>query len=183
MNFEKQKLSDFLKLLGSQAGAPGGGAAAALAGAVGCAMIEMVSRLNDAKLHKNSGNAQRAALIRGKFQRLMSEDAKAFQKIQKIYKFRKLKKGAWQKALKSGATVPLVMAKMSAAAGPLITAEKNRTSPWLESDRKEAAIFLRTALDAAELNVKVNLKEINDPAFCKKAQREMRQWRRKLQKY
>jgi formiminotetrahydrofolate cyclodeaminase len=158
-------LDRFLADLGSKKGAPGGGAAAALTGSIGAALVEMTARLNDARLKKSSGASTKAQTLRKSLRALMAADARAFARIQKIYKVRREKPGAWQKALKGGAKPPLAIARSCAAAANLARGEKSRTSAWLESDRAEALILLQAAFRAAELNVEVNLRLIEDKRF------------------
>ncbi len=176
------KLNQFLEVLGSKKGAPGGGAAAALTGATGAALVEMTARLNDAREKKSNGSASKAAALRRVFQKLIDQDAKAFLGIQKIYKIRKEKPATWQSALKKGAAVPMQICENCVKASFLAHAEKNRTSRWLESDRKEALILLQAAFDSAELNVEVNLNEITDSAFCVNTRKKISQWKQQTQK-
>ncbi len=179
-NFKTATLENFLTLLGSESGAPGGGAAAALTGATGAALIEMVSRLNDKRFGSSSKNAKKAEAFRTKMQKLMDEDAKAFEAIQKIYKRRKKNPVFWQNALKVAAKPPFQICELCSLAATLVKKEKSRTSAWLESDRKEAAILLRAAFESAEQNVSINLREIQDLTFTEKLKRKLNQWRKSL---
>ena len=148
--------------MGSKKGAPGGGAAAALTGAVGVALVEMVARLNDARLTCSSGRVKKAVVLRRKMQGLIQKAAKAFEQIQKIYGRRHQKPIAWQRALKHGALVPLEIVEACAKAAKLARTEKPRTSRWLASDLVESQLLLKAASDAAILNVNVNLKAMKD---------------------
>ena len=181
-DFENKSLGSFLRLLGSQAGAPGGGAAAALTGAGGAAILEMVSRLNDKRLGRSSGTTKKAVRLRIRVQKLIAADAQAFGRIQKAYRLRAKKKALWQKALKAGARPPLLICESCASAATLVKNERRRTSAWLESDRKEALILLRAAYDSARLNVEVNLKEMRDRAYKNRLKRKLKEWRRKFQR-
>jgi len=174
------KLSQFLAQLGSQNGAPGGGAAAALTGATGAALVEMTARLNDKRLRVSSGIAAQALRLRIKLHQLISKDAAAFQVISKAYSARKTEPAAWQRALKAGANPPLLICEACAAASKLAKSEKNRTSAWLESDRREALILLRAAFESAKLNADINLKDIRDRAFVTRAQGKIKKWRHSL---
>ncbi len=174
------KLDRFLADLGSQNGAPGGGAAAALVGATGAALVEMTARLNDKRLEHSSGNAARAAILRIQLTSLIHKDAIAFQKIKKNFPLRKKKPSLWQSALKNAAQPPLSICEKASVAAQLAKKEKGRTSDWLESDRRESLILLRAAFESAKLNVEINLKGINDRAFVKTAQRKIRSWRSSL---
>ena len=168
------KLFAFLADLGSSKGAPGGGAAAALTGAVGIALVEMVARLNDKRLQKSSGNAQKAEALRKKLQNLISEDARAFQRIQRAYPFRKKNPVAWQNTLKNGSQPPLKIAELVHQGSQLLRKEDGRTSPWLKSDLMESWILLRAAYGSALLNVEINLKGIDDKEFNKRARKKLK---------
>ena len=159
-DFETQELRAFLSKLGAKTGAPGGGAAAALTGATGAALVEMVARFNDAKHKKSSGTASRAQKLRQELQRLMKKDAEAFHGIQALYKVRAQKKAAWKKALEYGAKVPTEICEKCREAAKLALREKKRTSSWLMSDLKESEILLDAAWRSARLNVEINLKEL-----------------------
>lgn len=173
-------LPQFLSQLGSSKGAPGGGAAAALAGAAGAALVEMTARLNDKRLKSNSGSASKAAALRVKLHGLIAKDAAAFARVQKAYCFRKINQPLWQSAVKNAAQPPLLIAEACAAASALAKREKNRTSEWLESDRREALILLRAAFESAKLNADINLKEMKDRAFIRRAHKGLRKWRLSL---
>ena len=173
-------LENFLAQLGSSKGAPGGGAAAALTGATGAALIEMTARLNDKRNKRSSGNAAHAARLRGRLHGLIAKDAAAFKSVQKAYSVRKKQPAAWQSALKIGASVPLEICSACAEAASLAKKEKNRTSQWLESDRREALVLLKSAFASAKLNVEINLKEMRPGTFKKQAQRKLKTWRQSL---
>ena len=159
------KLDRFLADLGSHKNGFGGGAAAALTGATGMALVEMAARLNDKRLKSSSGIAKKAEKIRRSFQKLISEDVKAFSRIQKAYKFREAKPSDWQKALKNGVKPPFKTAQLAYEGWLLINKERSRTSKWLMSDLMEAFLLLDVTYGAALLNVDANLKGIQDPVF------------------
>lgn len=167
------KLERFLSDLGSAKGAPGGGAAAALAGSMGAALVEMTARLNDKRLGKSSGTASKASSLRKKLYSLIAEDERAFAAIQKAWPARKTKVSVWQSALKKGTQPPTAVAEACAAAALLAKKEQSRTSAWLESDRREALILLGAAFDSAVLNVEVNLKSLEDARFNASARQNL----------
>src|SRR5262245_33654167 len=102
MNFSKTSLQNYLKLLGSDAPAPGGGSAAALVGAAGSALAEMVARINSKKTPESRKSAKTAEAAGKKLLALITKDAQAFEKIKKA--FRKDRESReYQQALKTGA--------------------------------------------------------------------------------
>lgn len=182
--YSRRTLEDFLNDLSSERGAPGGGAAAALAGALGVSLLEMTVRIN-ARRAKGAGKkglehkvkwlsgARRSLLS------LMAKDAEVFEKIAELY--RKKEKGpAWQGALKKGAVVPYQIAEIVSGAGDILPDEASRTSAWLFSDLKESALLLSAAFDSAALNVEVNLKEIRDNRLVRGMRKNLTEMRSSL---
>ncbi|MGH7198167.1 MAG: cyclodeaminase/cyclohydrolase family protein [Candidatus Omnitrophota bacterium] len=168
--FSKTSLIKFLDELGSSAPSPGGGAAAALTGAQGVALIEMVARLNDARFRKKEPKADPSAAkqrigdlkkAKLRFLELIQEDVAAFQAISAAYKKGK-ENPAYQKALVKGYSAPLEMAELAVQAMQRGLEEKDRTSQWLYSDLAEAGILLDATYAAARLNVEINLKDLAD---------------------
>lgn len=168
--FSKNSLEKFLEILGSDSPSPGGGAAAALTGAQGAALIEMVSRLNDARFRKkdpkgdHSQAKKRIAVFeksRLRYLKLISDDTAAFQKISQAYRKGK-DSPSYQTALMKGYSVPLEMAELAVNTMRSGLDERGRTSKWLYSDLVEAGILLDAAFCAARLNVEINLKDLAD---------------------
>ena len=157
-------MKNFLRELGSASPTPGGGAAAALTGALGAALLEMVARLN-----KDMAAAKKAEKLKNRLQALIATDTKAFQKLYALYK----KKTSccapvYQKALTNAAAAPEEMCLLASQAAKLALSQKNKTSQWLISDLKESALLLKAAFESARLNVNVNLKGFHDHASAKK---------------
>jgi len=165
-----RSLRGFLDELGSAAPAPGGGAAAALVASTGTALLEMVGRLNDARLRKKDPKAdhkiakERIMLFKAnrlRFLKLIQIDAAAFKTVSAAYKKGK-EHPSFQPALKKGYSSPMEICELAVkmmAAGLL---EKERTSKWLYSDLAEAGILLDAAYQSARYNVEINLKDLED---------------------
>ena len=64
------ELQKFLEKLGSESPSPGGGAAAALTGALGGALLEMVCRLNDKRHEQRSKNLKKISDFKNIFLKL-----------------------------------------------------------------------------------------------------------------
>ena len=163
-DYSKLAVGHFLRELGSASPAPGGGAAAALTASLGAALLEMVARLN-----KDGAAAKKAEGIKNRLASLMVLDAKAFEKIYTLYK----KKTSccaprYQTALKNAAATPEEICLLSAQGVKLALSQNNKTSAWLISDLKEAAILFKASFESARLNVNVNLKGFHDTASAKK---------------
>lgn len=157
-----------------------GGAAAALTAAIGSELVQMIASLNDVRLKRSSGSAQKALALQKKFKALVAEDSKAFAAIKKAYKYRAKKPGVLQAALKKGAQPPLRICGHCAEAGALIKKEAPRTSHWLEGDRKEAKILITAAFASANLSVEANLRMIDDRGFRNSIRKKVKAWQRSL---
>ncbi len=167
-------LEQFLENLGSVSPSPGGGSAAGLVAATGTALVEMVARINQ-KRTPDPGAQTRilaAEKLRRELQTLMEEDAKAFEKISKAFKENK-ESAAYQKALETGAAVPLKICKLSAEAIQIGCGEVARTSRWLASDLLEAGILLHAAFQSARLNVEINLRSIQNETIVQEMRLEL----------
>lgn len=170
---KKKRVDEFLKLLGSEAVSPGGGAAAALTAALATALTEMTTRLND-KRAKTSSTAKLAKLvkIRETLAELMRKDTEAFLALTKFPK--EMRSGIrYMSALKTAASVPLSICELAHETMVLAQPEILRTSKWLASDLAEAGILAQSAFEAARLNVEINLKYIQDAPFVAAARNDL----------
>ncbi len=166
----KKTLKAFLDELGSAAPSPGGGAAAALTAATGTALLEMVSRINDARFRKKEPKADHSQARRRiaefkktrlRFLKLISLDTAAFKAISASYKKGK-QHPSYQAALKKGYSAPMEICELAVKSMEVGLSETNRTSKWLYSDLVEAGILLNASFGSARLNVQINLNDLND---------------------
>lgn len=156
-------IARFLERLGSVEPTPGGGSAAALAGALGCALGGMVSGI----LLSRSGlrpqerrrlKAERAALARAaaRLQRLVYEDALAYQQL-----VRAQKGGApaLRKVHRKAVECPVETCLQAARAMRILQGLSRRTGPYLGSDVRAGQALLRGAFEGAFAMAQVNLGE------------------------
>jgi len=166
--FETKSIRAFLKILGSDSATPGGGSAAALTAAIGAALAEMVSRLNQKK-HPSKEAGRRIDLIRQnrqKFAKLMTQDAEAFGKLKKQLS-QKNSRSDLDRAFKVTAAIPYGISELSVKTLELALKEAPQTSRWLASDLAEAAILLEAACLSGRLNVEINLKSMKNKRFVR----------------
>jgi glutamate formiminotransferase/formiminotetrahydrofolate cyclodeaminase len=174
-------LRAFSEDLASERPVPGGGSAAAYAGALGAALCAMVLRIS-AKKEPESFAARIAELdnLRADFLRLVDDDSAAFARVSAAMKMPR--KSADEKAsrserLQSGllgaARVPLEVAK--AARRLLETCERamGDASPMTVSDVGVGALMAETALRGAAMNVMINLASLDDAAQVKVLSEEL----------
>ncbi len=172
--FEAKSIHAFLKILGSDSATPGGGSAAALAAAIGAALAEMVSRLNQKRRPSKDAGRRIGWLSqnRQKFARLMTQDAEAFDKLKKRLS-QKNSKSDLDLAFKATGAVPYEICALSVKTLELALKEIPRTSRWLASDLAEAAILLEAACLSGRLNVEVNLKGMKNKRFVKEKRNQL----------
>lgn len=173
-----RSLNKFLDELASNSPAPGGGSVAALAGALGSALTSMVCNLTIGKKkyaeveREMSNILDKSEDLRDKFKVLIDKDTEAFNKVMEAFGLPKdsedqkaLRAIAIQQATKEATLVPLEVMKhvIDALALAKIVAQKgNRNSV---SDAGVSALMLKAALEAAAMNVEINLKSIEDTEF------------------
>jgi len=173
-------LSDFLSELASGSPAPGGGSVAALSGAIGAALTSMVSNLTIGKekyiqvQDEIKKLLNKSEQIRKELTKLIDKDTQAFNDVIKAFKLPKenekqieLRNKAIQEGYKTAAGVPLETAKICEEILDLakVVSEKgNRNSI---TDAAISAIMAKSGVDAAILNVRINLNSIKDEKFVK----------------
>ncbi len=168
-DFSNQTIREFLNELGSLAPSPGGGAAAALTGAIAISLVEMVTRINDARDMKKGNpcemeNAKKADGVRGEFLKLMEDDTRAFLDLSALPR-EPQDNPDYQEALRRCAATPFQMCQLALRGAEDALREKNRVSRWLASDLAEAGILFHSAFAAARLNVEINLRSIQDDDY------------------
>jgi formiminotetrahydrofolate cyclodeaminase len=174
----RKTLNSFLDELASESPAPGGGSVAALAGALGAALTSMVCRLTIGKKKYAEVEAEMKAILaqaealRAQFTSLVDEDTAAFNKVMEAYGLPKdseaqkaLRTAAIREATKEATMVPLEVMKHCIDAMALagnVAAKGNVNSV---SDAGVSALMLHAACESAALNVRINLKGLNDNEF------------------
>ena len=174
-DFGESTLRRFLDDLASSAPTPGGGTAAAVAGAMGAALAEMVAALTLAREKYASSHeamrpiAQAAAGARAALLALSREDSEAYDEVVAA---RRLPKGTdEEKAARDAkiaaanlraAQVPLETARTAAGLLALIPELAEKGNPNAASDAGAAALLLEAAVQGGLLNVAINLSGIAD---------------------
>jgi formiminotetrahydrofolate cyclodeaminase len=170
---------DLLDAFASSDPAPGGGSAAALAGAVGTSLLVMVARLP--KTRQNADEERRAldaALerllpMREALARLVDADADAYAAVVAAYRLPKstpdegrARKKAIQAALQGAIERPLDVMRHAAAAADLAVEVARHGSRAAGSDVTVALELLRAAVVSARANVQINLSGVADAEYA-----------------
>jgi formiminotetrahydrofolate cyclodeaminase len=185
MSFSTLSLSQFLDALASGEPTPGGGTAAAMAGAMGTALLVMVAALP--KTRTNTADA-RAALdaVRAELQPLRASlevcadrDAEAFNAVMAAYRLPKAsddekaaRKTAVGRAMQVATEVPLQTLRLASRALELGETVARHGNPSAGSDAGVAASLLHAACEGAAANVRVNLGSWSEEGFRRQAAAE-----------
>ncbi len=169
-----QTLAQFLEALSSKAPAPGGGAAAALAGSLGASLVAMVCNLTIGKKgYEQVEERMRAALaeaarLRDELAALIDADIAAFNAVMAAYKLPKEepeREDRIEEALREASAVPLQTAERCLAVLELaveVAAQGNKNAV---SDAGAAAWLASAGLEIALLNVAINEALLKDEAI------------------
>lgn len=167
----------FLEDLAGSAPAPGGGGAAALVGAAGAALGNMVGSLTIGKKKYAAVEAdililnRRAAALRKRLEGLVQADADAFTPLAAAYKLPKEtpeqqahKAAVLEATLEGACAVPLEIMSACCEGIALAAEYAEKGSVMAVSDAGCAALFCKAALQAAGLNVSINTRLMADNA-------------------
>ena len=163
----------FLDAVSSGDPAPGGGSAAALAGALAAALAGMVARttIGKKKYAEVEGAMQEAARIaddlRARLAQAITDDSAAFEAVMDAYRLPKTdptRDGAIQDALYHAAEVPLETARLAVQALEQLQVVATQGNLNAATDAAAGAHLAQAALESAVLNVLVNLQDLSDEA-------------------
>jgi formiminotetrahydrofolate cyclodeaminase len=183
--FAELSLQGFLDALASDAPTPGGGTAAATAGAMGASLAQMVAALTLSKEKYASSHeairpiAEAGELARTEFLDLAREDSEAYDEV--IAARRSPKETDAEKAARSrriananrrAAEVPMRTARAAVRLLAALPELAEKGNPNAASDVGAAALLLDACVEGALLNVGINLSSIDDPTFVAEMQRE-----------
>jgi formiminotetrahydrofolate cyclodeaminase len=182
----KLNIKMFLDELASSSPAPGGGSVAALSGALGAALSSMVCHLTigkegyEAVQDEIKELVEKSEELRKELTDLIDRDTEAFNEVMKALKMPKEtedqkehRRQAMQTALKHAAEVPLDTARKCTKVLDVarIVAEKGNKNSI--SDVAVSALMAQTGVQAAMLNVRINLCSIKDAEYVHKVSIEL----------
>ena len=169
-DWTSEPLRDYLLRLGSAAPTPGGGSAAALAGALAAALGRMVVSVAQEK----SPHPDHARLLaafssqRDGFLRLAADDERAFDAVMAALRLAKddaARPAALEAALVGAADVPLRAAASCLSLLETLREAEPHASRAIVSDIGAAAHLALACLSSSLLNVRVNERSIKDGAL------------------
>lgn len=190
--FEQKTIYSFISELADATPLPGGGAVAALNGALSAGLVIMVARITikglgkkktnslDEEKQKNENISQlneiikQAEELKKKLLTGMDEDVKAYEMVVNAYKLPKNTEEEKEKqdkailsALKVATLIPLQNAEMASKIRELVDVILKIGKKSAFSDSTVARFNAETAINGALANVQINLNDINDEEFKK----------------
>jgi formiminotetrahydrofolate cyclodeaminase len=170
-----RRIAEFLETLGSDSPTPGGGAAAAVTGASGAALIAMVANLTiDKAGYEEAWDRMREILPvvgagRDELLELADRDAAAFDEVMAAFRMPKetddekaARRRAIQLAFEGAASVPLRVAERAAQMIDLGREAVTLGHDNAASDGLSAAYLLYAAVECAAANVLINAASLKD---------------------
>lgn len=171
----EKRITEFMTELGSKAPVPGGGGAAALAGAAGASLGAMVGSLTAGKkkyvdVEEDIQDLMKEALaLKDRLLSLIDEDAEGFQPLSEAYGMpaeteaeKEEKARIMEKALRKACKAPIEMMRCCCRVIDVCGEFAAKGSRLAVSDAGCGAILAKSALQAASLNVFINTKMMKD---------------------
>jgi len=178
-------LVDLLAKFRSPDPTPGGGSAAALAGAVGASLLAMVASLpkpraeSDAELERLRLAGERCAELSELLAALVDRDTSAYEAVVGAYRLPKTsdaekasRAAAIQAALRGATETPLDVMRDCRAALAHATVVAELGNRNASSDVRVALELLAAGLRGAGYNVEINLESVKDAGYVESARRE-----------
>ncbi len=164
-----ESVDEFLYRLASVSPVPGGGSAAALAGAASAGLVSMVCGVTARHAGGDEALAEvarEANELRARLVTLMAEDARAFEGLLQA---RRAARGEHdlvvREALRTATVTPVDVARAAHRILALCARIAANARPSTMADLGVAATLAGAALDGATLTARVNLRDLDDSGF------------------
>ncbi len=184
----KMDLRQFCNETLSDSPAPGGGSVAALMGALGVSLGGMVANLSagkrgwEDKLAYFSDWAVKAQQLKDELLFLVDEDTAAFNKVMAAFGLPKdspeekaARSAAIQAANKYAAEIPLRVMETAARGYPLLADMAEKGNPASISDVGVGPLAVRSCIEGAAMNVRINLAGLKDETVSASLREKMQQ--------
>ncbi len=179
MAIDQLTVRAFLDSVRSKTPTPGGGAVAAIVGALAASLAQMVVNYSQGKksvaeyaqLHEEALQSMQALADRAV--ELAQADATAFQHLSSLWKLEQddpTRMREWDDAVQAAIDAPLQMMVASLEVLHLLDQLTDATVRSLRSDLAIAALLADAATHAAAWNVRVNLPSVSDDKCAEKLQ-------------
>lgn len=185
VSYREMALADLLDAFASSDAVPGGGSAAALAGALGVSLLLMVARMSKTKTGapEETADLAEAAVrlqpLRDRLLELVDDDSDAYRRVRTALRLPRntdaenaARKSAVDDAMMAATETPLDMMRacQQALRGALVVAANG--NPNASSDVGVGIQLLAAAVRGARMNVDINLSTLNDAAYVSRVREE-----------
>ena len=179
--FERLSLATFVERLAEKRAVPGGGGAAALAGALAASLASMVGnytlgkRAYAAHEERVRDLVDEARGLSANLLALVQADADAFLPLSRAYGISRddpRRQELLEEATKGAIAAPLDMMRSVCRTIEVLEEMGEKGSVMLVSDVGVGALMARSALEAAAMNVFVNTKSLKDRAYAADIEQE-----------
>jgi len=188
-------VTEYLEETASGRPVPGGGSVAAVAAALGAALMEMaanftVGREKYAPVEEKVNKIlSETTSFRQELVELAQKDTEAYGKLSAAFKLSRrteeenaLRAQAVQSALKNACGVPLGIAEICVKIMGLCSELARAGNPNLITDTGAAAELVPAAFRSALLNVEINLKSVKDAGYVAEVRKNISGWRKEIEK-
>lgn len=185
MKLVDMNVAEFISVLGSDAPAPGGGSASALAGSMGTALTMMVMNLTVGKKKYEEHDSQSREILKKmtklnkQLVAIIDRDTEAFEGVSAVFSMPKQteeekekRREAMQAALKTATLVPFEMMGIMVEAVNETKKAIGKSNINAASDLGVAVLNLKSGIQGAWLNVLINLSGVKDEEFVKQYRKE-----------
>jgi glutamate formiminotransferase/formiminotetrahydrofolate cyclodeaminase len=175
MNLAGLTLDQFLRLVASDAPAPGGGSVAALAAALSASLCAMVARLTTGReKYRDSWESmetvrEAADVLASTFLSLVEKDTEAYNAVIAAFRLprendaqKSFRQQAIESATRQAAAVPLTTLEHLSRVPDLVREALERGNPNCMTDAGVALQLVRAGAAGAAYNVRINLPGIKD---------------------
>ena len=193
MKLIERSVADLLAAFRSSDPTPGGGSAAALAGAIGSSLLAMVAGLPKSRAATAEDAARltaagdRCAALALELETLIDRDSAAYDLVMAAYKKPKAtdeekaaRSAGIQAAMRQAIAAPLAVMRACAAAAEQGVVIAGLGNPSASSDVQVGFELLGAGLRGAKLNVEINVGSVKDAAYVGQVRGEVEEFERAL---
>ena len=172
----------FIEQLAAPTATPGGGSAAAAAGAMAAGLAHMVAAMSRGKKayvqyeQQLSTAIARLSVLREELKSSIDADAASYDAVMKAYKEARQSPDAdaiINPALRQATSVPLRVAERAREVAQVAEQLKPITNPNMKSDLITAVALARAAIEGALANVEINLESLKDDGFVAQTRQKL----------
>ena len=180
-DFASKTCTEFSDVLASKDPVPGGGGAAALVGALGAALVSMVSNLTIGKKkyadceEEVRGILEKSEELRVQLLGMMDKDAQAFETLIKAYAIPKEnphRADDIEEGLRIACTAPLDIMRAATTVAETLRVLAEKGNSTAVSDVGCAAACCKAAAESAGLSVYINTKSMKDREYAAAIEKE-----------